>query len=284
MEIKITECPRDAMQGIKDFIPTQTKIEYINQLLKVGFDTLDFGSFVSPKAIPQMKDSADVLNNIEGNLDTKLLAIIANTRGAEEAAKHEMINILGFPFSISNEFQLRNTNSSREQSLLTVEEILKIADSSQKEVRIYLSMAFGNPYGESWDTKILTDWAKKINELGVNEVVLSDTIGVANSGIIASVFKAFSNELPQLKLSCHFHSKPDEWEEKINSAFIGGCYSFDAAIKGFGGCPMAKDDLVGNIATENLLSYFSDQVENKINAKEFQKALILADRIFSTYH
>ena len=283
-ELKITECPRDAMQGIKDFIPTKTKIEYINQLLKVGFDTLDFGSFVSPSAIPQMKDTAEVLKNIEPKNQTKLLAIIANTRGAVDASNFDLVDILGFPFSISENFQKRNTNSSREQSLIAVSEILKIAKDSNKKVRIYLSMAFGNPYDEQWNNAILLEWGKKIVDLGVNELVLSDTVGVATPKIIESAFALFQKELPNIEINCHFHSKANLWEEKINSAFIAGCRGFDGAIKGYGGCPMANDELVGNIATENLFSYFDDQLSEKINQKEFQKALILADRIFTTYH
>lgn len=283
-ELKITECPRDAMQGIKDFIPTTTKIEYINQLLKVGFDTLDFGSFVSPAAIPQMKDTAEVLNNIENKTNTKLLAIVANKRGAEDASKFEKVDVLGFPFSISEEFQLRNTKSTRLESLKTVQNILSITENSGKIARVYLSMAFGNPYQEEWTTEVVLDWSKRLVDLGINELVLSDTVGVANSKSINAIYQVFRKELPEIEINCHFHSKPDEWEEKINTAFISGCYGFDSAIKGYGGCPMAKDDLVGNIATENLISYFEDQLSEKINQKEFQKALILADRIFTTYH
>ncbi len=282
-KITITECPRDAMHGIKDFIPTDVKIKYLNQLLKVGFTSLDFGSFVSPKAIPQMKDSDEITSQLEKS-NTKLLAIVANTQGAETASKHDNIDILGFPFSISEEFQLRNTNSTRSASLERVSTIKKIADSKGMHTRIYLSMAFGNPYKEDWNDEILLDWAKRLTDLGISELVLSDTVGVANEKSISSAYSILNSHLPTTTLSGHFHSTPNSWESKITAGETAGCTSFDSAILGKGGCPMAEDDLVGNIATENLINHFKGKLGDGFNASDFTKSLVMANSIFNKYH
>lgn len=281
MNIQLTECPRDAMQGIEKFIPTGLKIKYLNKLLKVGFDTLDFGSFVSHKAIPQLKDSAEVVKELVES-STKLLSIVANERGAEEAAKFKQIDVVGFPFSVSEQFQQRNTNSSREQSLETVKNIIDI--NSDKHVRVYLSMAFGNPYQEQWNPEIILKWTNALQSIGAKEIVLSDTVGLATPTIISSIYKALSKENIKMDINCHFHSTPDTWKEKIKAAQENGCTGFDSAIKGYGGCPMADDELVGNIATENLISHFNGKELPNIDKKVFTESLKLADEIFSNYH
>lgn len=282
-QVKIIDCPRDAMQGIHEFIPTDLKIKYINALLEVGFSSLDFGSFVSPKAIPQLSDTAQVIPQlIESN--SKLLAIVANERGAEEAAQFSRVNQIGFPFSVSEQFQLRNTNSTRKQSLERVKNILEISRSAGQELRVYLSMAFGNPYQEEWSENIVLEWAKELVQLGVKELVLSDTVGVAQATQIKSVYQLLNLHLPSIELNCHFHSRPDAWKEKIEAATKAGCIGFDGALKGFGGCPMADDELVGNLATENLLSYFSKELGGNINQQALQRAALIADEIFLRYH
>lgn len=279
--IEITECPRDAMQGIKEFIPTELKIEYLNALLKVGFNVLDFGSFVSPKAIPQLRDTALVVKGLDlTGTTTKLLAIIANVRGGRDAIAFDEINILGFPFSVSEQFQLRNTNSTREQSLKRVEELQNICISRNKKLRVYLSMAFGNPYGEDYSPELVLKWAEKLADLGIEELALSDTTGVSNPKTISPLFKLLSEALPQIKFSAHFHSGPDNWNEKLESANSSGCTSFDSAIKGVGGCPMAEDKLVGNLATENVIEHFKDQLPERFNEAAFKSALHLANKIF----
>lgn len=259
--VKIIECPRDAMQGLHDFIPTQLKIDYINQLLKVGFDTIDFGSFVSPKAIPQLRDTVEVLSGLDLSVTkSKLLAIVANKRGAEEAVQFDEINYLGFPFSISETFQQRNTNSSIEESLLRVEEIQKLCLSKNKKLVVYISMAFGNPYGDLWSTEIAANWCRTLSEkVGVNILALSDTIGVSNPTNITELFTGLIKELPKVEFGAHLHSTPDTVLEKVDAAYNAGCRRFDGAIKGFGGCPMAKDDLTGNMPTEEMLLYFESK-------------------------
>jgi hydroxymethylglutaryl-CoA lyase len=255
-KITLIECPRDAMQGIHDFIPTETKVEYLNLLLKVGFDILDFGSFVSPKAIPQLKDTAEVLAKLDlSQSKTKLLAIIANERGAEDACKYKEISYLGFPFSVSEQFQMRNTNSTREQSLDRVKSILDLCSASNKKAVVYLSMAFGNPYGEEWSADIVLDWALKLKELGVEIMAVSDTIGSSDEASIKNLMGTLVGNLKGVELGVHLHSHPNNWEEKMQAAYDAGCRRFDGAIKGFGGCPMAKDDLVGNMATENIVRF-----------------------------
>lgn len=282
--IKITECPRDAMQGIKDFIPTEEKINYINALLKVGFDTIDFGSFVSPKAIPQMRDTTTVLNKLNLNASqSKLLAIIANTRGAEDACKFDEINYLGFPFSVSETFQQRNTNSSIEESLVRVTEIQNLCVKHNKQLVVYLSMAFGNPYGDKWDCSIVLKWAEKLYEMGIRIFSLADTIGSSTPENIKQLFSAIIPKFKDVKIGAHLHSRAETTKEKIEAAYKSGCIQFDTAILGFGGCPMAKDDLTGNIATEIVLDYFSDK-NLGINKAAFDEAMNISRGIFNKYH
>ena len=281
--IKIIECPRDAMQGIHEFIPTEKKTEYINALLQVGFDTIDFGSFVSPKAIPQLADTKDVLQKLILSRQTKLLSIIANVRGAEDAVKFEQIHCLGFPFSISETFQMRNTNSTIEQSLKTVEFIQNLCVKNKKELVIYISMGFGNPYGDEWNVEAAAKWVKKIAGVGIKIISLADTVGVANPESISYLFKNLIAEFPGVEFGAHLHSAPHNWEEKIDAAYKNGCLRFDGAINGIGGCPMAKDELVGNMATENLLAYFEkEKVELNLDKKNFQTAMSLAAHIFAS--
>jgi hydroxymethylglutaryl-CoA lyase len=278
--IFLTECPRDAIQGISTFIPTEKKVEFIKALCKVGFDVLDMGSFVSPKAVPQLQDTHDVLQmlDVTDKNKTQFLCIVANTKGALNAVKEDLIDIIGFPFSISEEFQLRNTNSTREKSLETISEILEI--SQNKKLRVYLSMAFGNPYGETWNTDILLNWAKKIVDLGVNELALSDTIGNASEENIKEIFNIFNKYFPKITVSAHFHSNPETANIKINAAYEAGCKYFDVAINGKGGCPFAKDELVGNISTLQLLHQIPS---SKINQEALEKAIVMANSIYNNY-
>lgn len=280
--VKIIECPRDAMQGLHDFIPTDIKANYINQLLKVGFDTIDFGSFVSPKAIPQMKDTADVLSKLDlSNTKSKLLAIIANQRGANDAVQFEEIKYLGFPFSISETFQQRNTNSSIKESLIRVADTQNLCAQKNKELVVYISMAFGNPYGDEWNSEIVIDWTKKLSDLGVKIIALSDTIGVSNKDNISYLFGSIIPEFKDVEIGAHLHTTPDTWKEKIEAAYQNGCRRFDGAIKGFGGCPMAKDDLTGNMPTENMFNYFQENhINTNLNKDEFNQSLIKALEVF----
>ena len=281
-EIKIIECPRDAMQGIETFIDTQKKIEYINKLLQVGFDTIDFGSFVSAKAIPQLRDTEEVLKHLKlSETNSKLLAIVANTRGAEDASKFNEIDYLGFPFSVSETFQLRNTNSTIEQSLTRVEEIQNICHKTNKKLVVYLSMGFGNPYGDKWNPDIVILWAEKLKNLDVSIMALSDTVGVSNRENIILLFKDLIPEFPSVEFGAHLHSTPQTAKEKISAVLNAGCYRIDAAIHGFGGCPMATDDLTGNIATETLLETLADHnFILEINQKVFVESMAMADTIF----
>ena len=277
--MKIIECPRDAMQGISAFIPTDVKAAYINQLLKVGFDTIDFGSFVSPKAIPQLKDTAQVLAQLDlENTNSKLLSIIANTRGATNAFNFEEINYLGFPLSVSEQFQQRNTKKSIAQALSTVEDIQKLAIKNNKELVVYLSMAFGNPYGENYHPDIVAELTEKLHQLEIGIVALSDTIGVSSPTNIAPLFSTLIQEYPSIEFGAHFHTTNDKWEEKVESAYKNGCRRFDAALKGYGGCPMAKDDLVGNMPTEKLITYFTEYLG--LNPLELEKSLDLSTSVF----
>lgn len=281
--MKIIECPRDAMQGIHEFIPTKKKVDYINQLLKVGFDTLDMGSFVSPKAIPQMRDTMDVLSQLNlSETDTKLLTIVGNMRGAKQACSFEEITYLGFPFSISDTFQKRNINSTIEDSFHRAEDILNQCVIGNKELVVYISMAFGNPYNDPWDADIVLEWAHKLhNELGVDIISLSDTIGVAKPETITYLFTSLIPELPNVELGAHLHTTPFAWEEKVHAAIKAGCERFDGALKGFGGCPMAKDDLTGNMPTENLISYLDQKkIDIELNREELQKALQMTTTVF----
>ncbi len=257
--IKIIECPRDAMQGLKEFIPTEVKAAYINQLLKVGFDSIDFGSFVSPKAIPQMKDTAKVLNllNLE-KTTSKLSAIVANKRGAIDACQFEEIAYLGYPFSISETFQIRNTNATIEESLVRVQTIQELCLINNKKLNVYISMGFGNPYGDEWNVEIVHKWVSKLVDMGIHVFSLSDTIGVSNPDNISYLFTNLIPLFPNVEFGAHLHTPPHNWKEKVAAAYLSGCRRFDAAIKGFGGCPMAKDDLTGNMATENVLHFFDE--------------------------
>lgn len=280
-EIKLIECPRDAMQGWKNFIPTDQKIIFINQLLKVGFDTIDFGSFVSPKIIPQMADTKEVLAGLDVESNTKLLAIIANVRGAEEAVKHEKITYLGFPFSVSPSFQKRNANSTVPESLERIKDIKKLCDDHGKELVVYISMAFGNPYGDNYSEKIVLEWIETIVEEGVKIVSLSDTVGVATAEQIASMVKKVITAFPTIETGVHLHSTRANWKEKIDAALDNGCLRFDGALKGIGGCPMAKNELVGNMDSELMIPYFESlgYLEN-FNNTALKKAGQIASQIF----
>jgi len=283
--IKIIECPRDAMQGIKQYIPTAQKVQYIQSLLRVGFDTIDFGSFVSPKAIPQMVDTAAVLSQLDLSKTTsKLLAIIANTRGAHDASKHQEIDYLGYPFSISENFQMRNTHKTIAQSVITLSEILEIANKTNKEVVVYISMGFGNPYGDPWNVDIVGEWTEKLANMGVKIVSLSDTVGTSNPESIDNLFSNLIPKYPNIEFGAHLHTTPTTWFEKVDAAYQAGCHRFDGAIQGFGGCPMAKDELTGNMPTEKLLSYFTSNKNNSLNALSFESAYNEASKIFNNYH
>ena len=280
-EIKLIECPRDAMQGWKSFIPTHQKIAFINQLLKVGFDTIDFGSFVSPKMIPQMADTKEVLAGLDVENRTKLLAIIANVRGAEEAVKYEKITYLGFPFSVSPTFQMRNANSTVPESLDRVKEIKQLCDDHGKELVVYISMAFGNPYSDEYSEKIVLDWIKILVGEGVEIISLSDTVGVATADQIASMVNKVITAFPNIETGVHLHSTRANWKEKIDAALNNGCLRFDGALKGIGGCPMAKDELVGNMDSELMIPYFESlgYLKNFDNGA-LQKAGQIAAQIF----
>ena len=282
-QVKLIECPRDAMQGIKShFIPTEAKIQYINSLLQVGFDTIDFGSFVSPKAIPQMRDTAEVIDKLNlSKTNSKLLAIVANTRGAEDASKFEAIDYFGYPFSISENFQMRNTGKTILESIQTLDEILTIAAKTNKEVVTYLSMGFGNPYGDPWNEEIVADWTRKLVNMGVKILSLSDTIGSSTPEIISYLFSNLIPKYPEVEFGAHLHTTPTTWFEKVDAAYKSGCKRFDGAIKGYGGCPMAKDELTGNMPTEKLITYFNQQkVEIGIKAMAFESAYNEALKIF----
>ncbi len=283
--VKIIECPRDAMQGIKTFIPTASKVTYIQSLLRVGFDTIDFGSFVSPKTIPQMQDTAEVLAQLDlSQTQSKLLAIIANTKGAELACNFPEIQYLGFPFSISENFQMRNTHKTISQSLLSLEEILNLADAKNKQVVAYLSMGFGNPYGDPWNTEIVGEWTEKLAAMGVTILSLSDTIGSSTPEMIAYLFSNLIPTYPEIEFGAHLHTTPDSWFEKIDSAYQSGCRRFDGAIQGFGGCPMATNHLTGNMPTEKLLSYFtSKKVATNLSPMSFESAYNEASNVFGQF-
>jgi hydroxymethylglutaryl-CoA lyase len=284
-KIKIIECPRDAMQGIKDFIPTECKVQYIQSLLRVGFDTIDFGSFVSPKAIPQMVDTAAVLSQLDLSKTTsKLLAIVANTRGASDASQYNEIDYLGYPFSISENFQMRNTHKTIAQSVVTLQEILNIADRTNKLVVVYLSMGFGNPYGDPWNVDIVGDWTERLGKMGVKIISLSDTIGSSNPENIEYLFLNLIPHYSEIEFGAHLHTIPSSWFEKVDAAYKAGCRRFDGAIQGFGGCPMAKDELTGNMPTEKLVSYFTKrQPVNNLDALSFESAFNEASKLFNTY-
>lgn len=281
--MKIIECPRDAMQGLETFIPTEKKIEYINQLLKVGFDTIDFGSFVSPKAIPQMRDTVDVLKKLEWeSSSSKLLAIVANTRGAQEASAFEAITYLGFPLSVSQTFQMRNTNKSIEEALNTLGEIQNICKKTNKKLVVYISMGFGNPYCDPYDITLVNQFVDILVTLEADCISLADTIGIATPEDISHLFTSLSKKFPYVEFGAHLHSNPATAVEKIEAAYQAGCRRFDGAIRGYGGCPFAADALVGNLATETILDYLKQQGEKlPVIVTEFEKAVSLSGRIFA---
>ncbi|MGC1240253.1 MAG: hydroxymethylglutaryl-CoA lyase [Chryseosolibacter sp.] len=282
--VKIIECPRDAMQGIPEFIPTSRKVEYINKLLKVGFDTIDFGSFVSAKAIPQMADTVQVLEQLDlTESHSRLLAIVANTRGADEASHHAALTYLGFPLSISETFQKRNTNKSIAEALNSLEEIKNICDRKGKKLVTYISMGFGNPYGDPYEVDLVAQFVDILITLGSDVISLADTIGVADTAATESLFSSISRQFPQAELGVHLHSTPSASRAKVQAAYRGGCRRFDGALRGYGGCPMAKDELVGNIATETIISYFDAAgVSIPIDKEKFFEALAFADKVFAT--
>ena len=283
--IKIVECPRDAMQGIKQWIPSEIKLDYLQSVLSVGFDVVDFGSFVSKRAIPQMSDSAYIIDQLDlSNTTSKLLAIVANERGALEACRHSSLSFLGFPFSISEIFQMRNTNKSISESFEELKKIKTISEKYSKNLVVYLSMGFGNPYGEPWNYEIVEKWIDKLSDLKIQVISLSDTIGTA---VPDDIFRIFSNIIPkytQVEFGAHFHTKPDDWFKKIDSAYRAGCKRFDGAIQGFGGCPMAKDELTGNLPTEKLISYFNTlNKKTSINSLNFESCYNHALRLFNDF-
>lgn len=279
----LTECPRDAMQGWGEMIPTQTKIDYINALMEVNFDVLDCGSFVSPKAIPQMADSGEVLDQIDKSLSaTKLSVIVANVLGAELALKHDNVDILGFPFSISETFQYRNTNKKREEAFNEIAEIFELAKSQNKALNVYFSMAFGNPYGETWSLEEVGYWAQRFNEIGIRNILLSDTTGVATADLITQIFKEIPPKYPEITFGAHFHNRYEDSHGKLKAAYDSGCRSFDSAIKGIGGCPMAKDELVGNMPTEQVINFMaSEKIPHRLHLLNFESAYNQAKRIFN---
>lgn len=285
-DVKLIECPRDAMQGIKDWIPTGQKVQYIQSLLNCGFDTIDFGSFVSPKAIPQMVDTAAVLSELDmSSTQTKLLAIVANIRGAQAAISHPEITYLGYPFSISENFQMRNTHKTIAESIATLSEILTLAAASNKQVVTYLSMGFGNPYGDPWSLDIVGQWAQKLSQMGVTILSLSDTVGTSTPESISYLFSNLIPTYPNIEFGAHLHTTPSAWHEKLDAAYKAGCRRFDGAIQGFGGCPMAKDELTGNMPTEKMLSYFTTQkAKTNIRTMSFESAHNKASDLFNKYH
>lgn len=287
-KIKLIECPRDAMQGIKTFIPTEKKIKYLNLLLQVGFDTIDFGSFVSPKFIPQLSDTHDVVKKLDlSNSKTKLLAIVANLKGAADACLYDEIKYLGFPFSISETFQIKNINATIKESLGRVEDIqivLNICEKFKKEMVVYISMAFGNPYGDSWSEDLVYQWVEKLTEMGIKTISLSDTIGISNGQSISKIFSEITKRYPEIEFGAHFHTDAISWEEKIDAAYVSGCYRFDGAINGFGGCPLTGKEMIGNMATENIIGYFVEKkVQLNINFDRFYEAMQMANGIFSNF-
>jgi hydroxymethylglutaryl-CoA lyase len=280
--LKLIECPRDAMQGIVHPIPTATKIEYLNQLLRLGFDTLDFGSFVSPKAIPQLADTADVLAGLDLTAtSTKLLAIVANARGAHDAVQHAAIQYLGYPFSISETFQIRNTRKTIAESLALVRDMQALCEETGKELVVYISMGFGNPYSDPWSPTLAADWVEKIARIGVRTISLADTVGTADAATIQPIFEELIPRFPDVEFGAHFHARAEERIGKLKAAWDGGCRRFDSAMMGFGGCPFAEDDLVGNIATESLVEWLqSMDVETGLDKEAFGKAMVMAQNVF----
>ena len=284
-KIKIIECPRDAMQGIKRWIPSDEKLSYLQSVLSVGFDVVDFGSFVSSRVIPQMKDTDYIINNLDTtNTNSKLLAIVANYRGAVAACNYSTISFIGYPFSISEIFQMRNSNKTIFESFDDLKKIKSLIDAKNKKLVVYLSMGFGNPYGEPWNLEIIEKWIQGLNSIGVETISISDTIGTAKKSDINKIYSFLIPRYSEIEFGAHFHSKPNEWYEKVNEAYINGCRRFDGAIMGFGGCPMAKDDLTGNVPTEKLLSFFNSIKENtSINSLHFESCYNHALKLFRKY-
>ncbi|PPK93703.1 hydroxymethylglutaryl-CoA lyase [Nonlabens xylanidelens] len=285
-KVKIIECPRDAMQGIKEMIPTDLKVQYLQSLLRCGFDTIDFGSFVSPKAIPQLVDTAEVLSKLDlSKTESKLLAIIANLRGAKAACEHPEIQYLGYPFSISENFQMRNTHKTIAQSVELLQEVIDLAQKHNKELVVYISMGFGNPYGDPWNVEIVGEWTEKLYKMGVKILSLSDTIGSSDPETITYLFSNLIPKYPEIEFGAHLHTTPTTWHEKVDAAYKAGCRRFDGAIQGFGGCPMAKDELTGNMPTEKMVSYFNAvKADSNVNAMSFESSYNEATKIFTKYH
>jgi hydroxymethylglutaryl-CoA lyase len=282
-QVRIIECPRDAMQGLHHFIPTELKVKYLNALLQAGFDVIDAGSFVSPKAIPQMRDTADVFRQLDlKGTSTPLLAIVANQRGGEDAVQFDEVTYLGFPFSISETFQKRNTNSTMEESLSIVESLQQLCVKNNKKLVVYISMAFGNPYGDSWNRDVAGEWVKKITDSGVGIISLADTVGLATPEDIRYLFSSIIKDFSSIEIGAHLHCTAANWRPKVEAAYESGCRRFDAALKGYGGCPMADDELVGNLATENIVQYLLEMNESvKIDKEQFNYCLNLSNEVFS---
>jgi hydroxymethylglutaryl-CoA lyase len=284
--LKLIECPRDAMQGILQPIPTAEKIAYLNALLRVGFHSLDFGSFVSPKAVPQLADTPEVLAGLDlSQTATKLLAIVANLRGAEDATQFDAIQYLGYPFSISETFQLRNTRKTIAESLVLVQEMQALCSTTSKALVVYISMGFGNPYGDAWSPALAADWVGRIADLGVGIISLADTVGTAEANSIGPLFETLIPHFPHVELGAHFHAAPAQRAAKLQAAWDSGCRRFDSAMLGFGGCPFAEDELVGNISTESLLDFLGTQgVSPGLDAEALATALGMATELFGKYH
>ncbi|MEA3444062.1 MAG: hydroxymethylglutaryl-CoA lyase [Bacteroidota bacterium] len=280
--IRLTECPRDAMQGMHTFVPTEKKIEYMNSLLKVGYDILDFGSFVSPKAIPQLRDTAEVLEHLDLNgTDTKLLAIVGNMRGANDAVQYEKVSYLGFPFSISDTFLRLNINSNLGKAFSRAVNMLELCEKKDKKLMIYLSMGFGNPYNDPWSIELVVEWVRKLRNYGAHDINLSDTVGVSTIESIGILFNILLNEFPDMNFGLHLHTKHGNWYDKIDAAFSHGCRCFDGVLTGYGGCPLSGAELVGNLQMRNLIHYFDDMgVPVKINRKALEKAYSIALSVF----
>ncbi|MDB3875218.1 hydroxymethylglutaryl-CoA lyase [bacterium] len=285
-KVKIIECPRDAMQSIKTFIPTNTKLSYLQSVVDVGFDVVDIGSFVSPKAIPQLSDTSIIIDSIDlSNSNSELLVIVANKKGALNASKFEKIDFLGYPFSISENFQMRNTNKTIKESEGELAEIISIAKKVNKRVVVYLSMCFGNPYGDPWNLDIVNHWVYKLSKMGVNDISLSDTIGTSKPESIKSIFNSVLKNHSDIEFGAHLHSDPVSWYNKVDSAFQAGCRRFDGAIKGFGGCPMASNKLVGNMPTEKILSYLnSKKIHYNVNSLRFESCYNHSLEVFNKFH
>jgi hydroxymethylglutaryl-CoA lyase len=285
-KVKIIECPRDAMQSIKTFIPTLSKLSYLQTVVDVGFDVVDIGSFVSPKAIPQLSDTSIIIDKIDLSKSiSKLLVIVANIKGALKASEFDKVTYLGYPFSISENFQMRNTNKTINDSENELKEIISIANSSNKKVVVYLSMCFGNPYGDPWNLNIVNHWVYKLSKMGVKIISLSDTIGTSNPESIKSIFNSVLKNHSDIEFGAHLHSDPNTWHEKIQSAYEAGCRRFDGAIKGFGGCPMASDEMVGNMPTEKIISFLNaNKVSYNVNPIRFESCHNQSIELFNKYH